>query len=68
MWYGSTITNPNAKFEKAVGKRAAAKFEKEHKELLSCIYYEPFFGSFRTLKTQLIKNNKSIEFTEKAKE
>ncbi len=26
--------------------------------------YEPFFGSFRTLKSQLIKNNSSIELAE----
>lgn len=57
-----------AKFEKSVGKRAAAQFEKENKDLLTYSYYEPFFASFRTLKTQLIKNNKSIEFTEKNEE
>lgn len=53
-----------ADFVKAVGKKAAEKFEKEHTELLYSIHYEPFFGSFRTLKSQLVRNNSSIEFAE----
>lgn len=52
-------------FIKAVGKRAAAKFEKENEDLLCMKYYVPWFGSFRTLKSHLIKNNTSIELAEK---
>ncbi len=48
-------------FIKYVGKKAAKQFEKENSHLLYSTYYEPFFGSFRTLKAHLIKNNDSIE-------
>lgn len=50
-----------ADFVKAVGKKAAKQFEKENSHLLYSTYYEPFFGSFRTLKAHLIRNNDSIE-------
>lgn len=51
-------------FIKAVGKKAAEKFEKENEHLLYMTYYEPYFGSFRTLKSHLIKNNTSIELAD----
>ena len=53
-----------ANFIKAVGKKNATKFEKEHSNMLYYEYYEPYFGSFRTLKSHFIKNNQSIELAE----
>ncbi len=51
-------------FKKKIGKREFCRLAKEHPEKLYHIFYEPFFGSFRTLKSQLIKNNSSIELAE----
>lgn len=45
-------------------KREQARFEKENHDRLYYKYYTPYFGSFRTLKAHLIKNNKSIELVE----
>lgn len=51
-------------FKKKIGKKEFCRLEKEHPEKLYYIFYEPFFGSFRTLKSQLIKNNSSIELAD----
>ena len=44
-----------------IGKKAFELFCKENPNKLYYTYYEPYFGSFRTLKAHLIKNNLSIE-------
>lgn len=47
-------------FIKQFGKREYNRFIKEHPEMVNYKYYLPYFGSFRTLKSHFIKNNKSI--------
>lgn len=53
-----------SEFIKKFGKREYNRIKKEHPECCYAIYYTPYFGSFRTLKNHLIKNNQSIELAE----
>lgn len=53
-----------AKVIKEVGKRAFERYMKENPDRYYITSYEPYFGSFRTLKAHLIKNNTSIELIE----
>lgn len=55
----------------AANKKKAKLTKKEYEQLRKkCTYYSysPYFSSFRTLKSQFIKNNNSIELIEKDKE
>lgn len=46
---------------KGFTKRQRERFERENHNMMYYTVYSPYFGSFRTLKAHLIKNNKSIE-------
>lgn len=62
----NTLTaKKKAEMIKTVGKRRFEKWVKENPELYSYKYYEPYFGSFRMLKSHFVKNNESIEMVEK---
>lgn len=50
-----------AEYIKAFGKRTYNRLIKENPEYFYSVYYTPYFGSFKTLKNHLIKNNQSIE-------
>lgn len=58
------LVKPSAKKELKLTKKEFEKF----KEKYTYYYYSPYFSSFRTLKSQLIKNNKNIQLLEKFKE
>lgn len=51
-------------FIKEFGKREYNRFIKDNHDKMYYTYYVPYFGSFRTLKSHLIKNNTSIELVE----
>lgn len=46
---------------KGLRKKERERVEKECKEKYTYKYYDPYFYSFKTLKTHFIKNNTSIE-------
>lgn len=52
------------KITKGLRKKEREEYEKELKEKYTYTYHEPYFGSFKTLKSTLIKNNTSIELVE----
>ena len=52
--------NEKKKLIGKIGKREYEKLMKRDPRMYYTVY-EPYFGSFRTLKAHLIKNNKSIE-------
>lgn len=47
-------------FIKEFGKREYNRFIKENPEKIKYKYWQPYFGSFRLLKSHLEKNNESI--------
>ncbi len=49
------------KIFKGMSKKQREKFEAENYDRLHYKYYEPYFSSFKTLKSHFIKNNTSIE-------
>lgn len=53
------------KIFKGMSKKQREKFEAENYDRLHYKYYEPYFNSFRALKSHFIKNNTSIELIRK---
>ncbi|MDE5917695.1 MAG: hypothetical protein K2G62_06185 [Oscillospiraceae bacterium] len=53
----------NAK-QKQKLKRESKAFREQIIEQTTVVWYEPYFSSFRTLKSHFIKNNNSIELVE----
>ena len=60
-----TAVIKKTEFINKFGKREYNRVVKEHPEYFFAVYYTPYFGSFRTLKSHLIKHNDSIELAEK---
>lgn len=54
--------------EKKALKREKKAFREEIEKKMTCEWYEPYWNSFRSLKSHLIKNNQSIEIVEDAHE
>lgn len=61
--YEKSLFNSKEKKEifKGFTKRERDRLERENHDRMYYTVYTPYFGSFRTLKAHLIKNNKSIE-------
>lgn len=53
------------KIFKGMSKKQREKYEAENYEKMHYKYFEPYFSSFRTLKSHFIKNNTSIEMVRK---
>ena len=54
--------------EKKALKRERKAFREKIIKNSTYVWYEPYWGSFRSLKSHLIKNNKSIEIVEDSHE
>ncbi len=59
-----TAVIKKSEFINKFGKREYNRVVKEKPECFFAVYYTPYFGSFRTLKSHFIKNNQSIELAE----